>query len=162
MRCPNCDHQEDRVIDSRSTKEGRAIRRRRECIGCGQRFTTYEYVENASVVVVKRDGRREAYSREKVVGGISRACEKRPVSLVHIEGIVDKIETEMQRRAPGEVTSMFVGEKVMEALQELDQIAYVRFASVYRHFKDVNQFLDEIQTLVSTDGVLKRHAEPKL
>ena len=151
MRCPNCGHLEDRVIDSRSTKEGRAIRRRRECIGCGKRFTTYEYVENASVVVVKRDGKREPFSREKIVAGISRACEKRPISLNQIEEIVERIEGEIQRRAPGEIPSLEIGERVMEELQGLDEVAYVRFASVYRHFKDVNEFLDEIQGLVQED-----------
>jgi len=148
MRCPSCGHLEDRVIDSRSTKEGRAIRRRRECIGCGNRYTTYEYVENASVVVVKKDGKREPWSREKVIAGISRACEKRPVSLSQIEEMVDRIETEIQRQAPGEVDSKRIGELVMAELQQLDEVAYVRFASVYRHFKDVNEFLDEIQGLV--------------
>jgi transcriptional repressor NrdR len=148
MRCPKCGHLEDRVIDSRATREGRAIRRRRECIGCGSRFTTYEYVENASVAVVKRDGKREAFSREKVIAGISRACEKRPISLNQIEEIVDRMETEMQKRAPGEIPSKLIGEFVMEELQGIDEVAYVRFASVYRHFKDVNEFLDEIQGLV--------------
>ena len=148
MRCPSCGHLEDRVIDSRSTKEGRAIRRRRECIGCGHRYTTYEYVENASILVVKKDGKREPWSREKVVAGISRACEKRPISLSQIEAIVDRIENEIQRQAPGELASKSVGELVMAELRELDEVAYVRFASVYRHFKDVNEFLDEIQGLV--------------
>lgn len=148
MRCPSCGHLEDRVIDSRSTKEGRAIRRRRECIGCGHRYTTYEYVENASILVVKKDGKREPWSREKVVAGISRACEKRPISLSQIEAIVDRIENEIQRQAPGELASKAVGELVMAELRELDEVAYVRFASVYRHFKDVNEFLDEIQGLV--------------
>ena len=148
MRCPSCGHLEDRVIDSRSTKEGRAIRRRRECIGCGHRYTTYEYVENASILVVKKDGKREPWSREKVVAGISRACEKRPISLSQIEAIVDRIENEIQRQAPGELASKTVGELVMSELRELDEVAYVRFASVYRHFKDVNEFLDEIQGLV--------------
>ena len=148
MRCPSCGHLEDRVIDSRSTKEGRAIRRRRECIGCGHRYTTYEYVENASILVVKKDGKREPWSREKVVAGISRACEKRPISLSQIEAIVDRIENEIQRQAPGELGSKSVGELVMAELRELDEVAYVRFASVYRHFKDVNEFLDEIQGLV--------------
>ena len=120
MRCPKCGHLEDRVIDSRSTKEGRAIRRRRECIGCGNRFTTYEYVENASVVVVKRDGKREPFSREKIIVGISRACEKRPISLTQIEELVDRIEAEIQRQAPGEVSSRLIGERVMEELQGLD------------------------------------------
>ena len=148
MRCPSCGHLEDRVIDSRSTKEGRAIRRRRECIGCGHRYTTYEYVENASILVVKKDGKREPWSREKVVAGISRACEKRPISLSQIEAIVDRIENEIQRQAPGELASKTVGELVMAELRELDEVAYVRFASVYRHFKDVNEFLNEIQGLV--------------
>jgi transcriptional repressor NrdR len=151
MQCPNCGHLEDRVIDSRSTKEGRAIRRRRECIGCGHRFTTYEYVENASIMVVKRDGKRESYSREKVIAGISRSCEKRPVSLAQIEEIVDRVESEIQKEAPGEVPSRRIGELVMEELQQKDEVAYVRFASVYRHFKDVNEFLHEIQSLVRSD-----------
>jgi transcriptional repressor NrdR len=151
MRCPKCGHLEDRVIDSRSTREGRAIRRRRECIGCGNRYTTYEYVENASVVVVKRNGKREPFSREKIIAGISRACEKRPISLTQIEEMVDRIEVEIQRLAPGEVTSREIGERVMDELHRLDEVAYVRFASVYRHFKDVNQFLDEIQGLVQGD-----------
>lgn len=151
MRCPKCGHLEDRVIDSRSTKEGRAIRRRRECIGCGNRYTTYEYVENASMVVVKRNGKREPFSREKIIAGVSRACEKRPISLTQIEEMVDRIETEIQRQAPGEVTSREIGERVMDELHLLDEVAYVRFASVYRHFKDVNEFLDEIQGLVQGD-----------
>jgi transcriptional repressor NrdR len=158
MRCPSCGHLEDRVIDSRSTKEGRAIRRRRECIGCGHRYTTYEYVENASILVVKKDGKREPWSREKVVAGISRACEKRPISLMQIETIVDRIENEIQRQAPGELASKTVGELVMAELRELDEVAYVRFASVYRHFKDVNEFLDEIQGLVQ--GVPKPNTRP--
>jgi transcriptional repressor NrdR len=158
MRCPSCGHLEDRVIDSRSTKEGRAIRRRRECIGCGHRYTTYEYVENASILVVKKDGKREPWSREKVVAGISRACEKRPISLIQIEAIVDRIENEIQRQAPGELASKTVGELVMAELRELDEVAYVRFASVYRHFKDVNEFLDEIQGLVQ--GVPKPTTRP--
>lgn len=156
IRCPQCEHLEDRVIDSRSTREGRAIRRRRECIGCGNRYTTYEYVENASVAVVKRNGKRETFSREKVVGGISRACEKRPVSLTQIEEMADRLETEIQKLAPGEVSSQYIGEWTMNELQQLDQVAYVRFASVYRHFKDVNQFLEEIQSLVKDGAALNR------
>ena len=159
MRCPSCGHLEDRVIDSRSTKEGRAIRRRRECIGCGSRYTTYEYVENASVVVVKSDGKREAFSREKVIAGISKACEKRPISLNQIEEIVGRIETEIQRQAPGEIASKRIGELVMTELQQLDEVAYVRFASVYRHFKDVNEFLDEIQSLVQGEPKSRRTRE---
>ena len=158
MQCPQCGHLEDRVIDSRSTKEGRAIRRRRECIGCGNRFTTYEYVENASVVVVKRDGKREAFSREKVIAGIARSCEKRPISLSQIEEIVDRVESEIQREAPGEVPSRLIGELVMSELQGLDEVAYVRFASVYRHFKDVSEFLHEIRGL-GQEGPATRRKE---
>jgi transcriptional repressor NrdR len=150
MRCPKCGHLEDRVIDSRSTKEGRAIRRRRECIGCGNRYTTYEYVENASVVVVKRNGKREPFSREKIIAGISRACEKRPISLIQIEEMVDRIETEIQRQAPGEVTSREIGERVMDELHGLDEVAYVRFASVYRHFRDIGEFMTELEDLLNT------------
>ena len=149
MRCPKCGHLEDRVIDSRSTREGRAIRRRRECIGCGHRYTTYEYVENASVVVVKKDGKREPWSREKLVAGISRACEKRPISLAQIEAIVDRLETEMQRQAPGEIASKLLGEMVMAELRGLDEVAYVRFASVYRHFRDIGEFMSELEELLN-------------
>lgn len=152
IRCPQCDHLEDRVIDSRSTKEGRAIRRRRECIGCGHRFTTYEYVENASLVVVKKNGKREPYSREKVLAGLSRACEKRPVSVTQMEEIVDRLEVRLQKSAPGEIPSREIGEWIMSELQDLDEVAYVRFASVYRHFKDINQFLDEIQGLAGKEA----------
>lgn len=147
MRCPTCGHQEDRVIDSRSTREGRAIRRRRECLACQHRFTTYEYVENSALTVVKKDGRREPWNREKLISGIQRACEKRPVSAVDIEELVDRLETDLQRNGP-EVTSQQIGERIMEELQRLDEVAYVRFASVYRHFKDVNQFMEEIQGLM--------------
>lgn len=147
MRCPACGHQEDRVIDSRSTREGRAIRRRRECLACQHRFTTYEYVENSALMVVKKDGRREPFNREKLIAGIQRACEKRPVSATDIEELVERIETDLQRTGP-EVMSNQVGERVMEELQRLDEVAYVRFASVYRHFKDVNQFMEEIQGLM--------------
>lgn len=147
MRCPTCGHQEDRVIDSRSTREGRAIRRRRECLACQHRFTTYEYVENSALTVVKKDGRREPWNREKLISGIQRACEKRPVSTIDIEDLVDRLETDLQRNGQ-EVSSQQVGQRVMEELQRLDEVAYVRFASVYRHFKDVNQFMEEIQGLM--------------
>jgi transcriptional repressor NrdR len=151
MRCPVCGHQEDRVIDSRSTREGRAIRRRRECLACAHRFTTYEYVEASTLMVVKKDARREGFNRVKLINGIQRACEKRPVSATDIEELVDRIESELARLGP-EVTSSQVGERVMEELQRLDEVAYVRFASVYRHFKDVNQFMEEIQGLMKTGG----------
>jgi transcriptional repressor NrdR len=147
MRCPTCGHQEDKVIDSRSTREGRAIRRRRECLACAHRFTTYEYVEASTLTVVKKDNRREPFSREKLISGIQKACEKRPVSSADVEDLVDRIESDLQRIGP-EVTSQQVGERVMEELQRLDEVAYVRFASVYRHFKDVNQFMEEIQGLM--------------
>jgi transcriptional repressor NrdR len=143
MRCPACGHQEDRVIDSRSTREGRAIRRRRECLACSHRFTTYEYVEANTLMVVKKDSRREPFNREKLITGIQRACEKRPVSAADIEDLVDRIESELSKLGP-EVMSHQVGEQ----LQRLDEVAYVRFASVYRHFKDVNQFMEEIQGLM--------------
>ncbi len=149
MRCPSCGHQEDRVIDSRSTREGRAIRRRRECMDCAHRFTTYEYVEANTLLVVKKDSRREPWNREKLMNGLLRACEKRPVSASDIEELVDRIETDLLRTGP-EVMSHQIGEKVMEELQHLDEVAYVRFASVYRHFKDVNQFMEEIQGLMKT------------
>jgi transcriptional repressor NrdR len=151
MRCPVCGHQEDRVIDSRSTREGRAIRRRRECLACAHRFTTYEYVEASTLMVVKKDARREGFNRVKLINGIQRACEKRPVSATDIEELVDRIESELARLGP-EVTSSQVGERVMDELQRLDEVAYVRFASVYRHFKDVNQFMEEIQGLMKTGG----------
>jgi transcriptional repressor NrdR len=147
MRCPACGHQEDKVIDSRATREGRAIRRRRECLACAQRFTTYEYVEVDTLVVVKKDQRREPFNREKLVSGIQRACEKRPVSSGDIEELVDRVVSELQKTGP-EISSRQVGERVMEELQRLDEVAYVRFASVYRHFKDVNQFMEEIQGLM--------------
>ncbi len=148
MRCPACGHGEDKVIDSRSTKEGRAIRRRRECQGCGHRYTTYEYVENASFMVVKKDGKREPFNREKIFQGIAKACEKRPIAPAVLEELVDRIELDLQRSVPGEVTSRQVGERVMEELQKLDEVAYVRFASVYRHFKDLNQFLEELRSFL--------------
>ena len=151
MRCPACGHQEDRVIDSRSTREGRAIRRRRECLACAHRFTTYEYVEVTTLQVVKKDSRREEFNREKLISGIKRACEKRPVSATDIEELVDRIESDLTRQGP-EVMSRQVGERVMEELQRLDEVAYVRFASVYRHFKDVNQFMEEIQGLMKAGG----------
>ncbi|MDZ4804782.1 MAG: transcriptional regulator NrdR [Candidatus Eisenbacteria bacterium] len=147
MRCPACGHQEDRVIDSRATREGRAIRRRRECLDCTHRFTTYEYVEVDTIVVVKKDHRREAFDRKKLVSGIARASEKRPISTGDIEELVDRVETDLQKLGP-EITTRQIGERIMEELQRLDEVAYVRFASVYRHFKDVNQFMEEIQGLM--------------
>ena len=146
MRCPTCGHEEDRVIDSRATREGRAIRRRRECLACNHRFTTYEYVEVDTLVVVKKDRRREPFVRQKLISGIARACEKRPVSTADIEELVDRIESDLQRLGP-EITTQQIGERIMEELQRLDEVAYVRFASVYREFEDVDEFSQLIRDI---------------
>ena len=148
MKCPSCGHLEDKVIDSRSAKEGQAIRRRRECLQCHRRFTTYETLENTPLLVIKKDGRREPFSREKILNGILRACEKRPIPAEKIHAIVDGLEADLLRQGIDEVRSSEIGEKVMEALHTLDEVAYVRFASVYRHFKDLNQFLEELRSLL--------------
>jgi len=136
---------EDKVIDSRTSGEGVNIRRRRECIKCGRRFTTYEYVESAPMMVVKRDGTRKKFDREKIKLGIIKACEKRPISMDKIDGIIEKIEKEIQKKADKEVKSTVIGNMVMKELYELDEVAYVRFASVYRRFKDVSYFMKELQ-----------------
>ncbi len=148
MKCPSCGHSDDKVIDSRSARDGRAIRRRRECLGCGSRFTTYEYVEAESLLVVKRDGRREPFSRQKLSSGVSKACGKRPIPAEAVENLVDAVTSDLQRSAQNEITSRKIGEKVMEELARLDEVAYVRFASVYRRFKDITEFLEELQTLL--------------
>jgi transcriptional repressor NrdR len=149
MRCPFCGHDEDKVIDSRPSEEGSAIRRRRECISCGSRFTTYEKVENLPLLVVKKDGSREPFFRDKLISGIIKSCEKRPVSTAQIEAMVDSIEMSVQNSLKREVTSREIGEMVMERLKCLDEVAYVRFASVYRQFKDVNSFLSELNQMLS-------------
>jgi len=148
MRCPKCGSAEDKVLDSRSARDGDAIRRRRACLACGQRFTTYEEVVRDAVRVVKRDGRREDLSRLKLMSGIMRACEKRPVSPVQIEAIVDEIIEEVEQSDETEVDTREIGQRVMERLQKLDEVAYVRFASVYRRFADVNQFLNAVKDIV--------------
>jgi transcriptional repressor NrdR len=148
MRCPVCGHEEDRVVDSRSTKDNAAVRRRRECLECGHRFTTYEYVEHRPVMVVKKDGRRERYSREKILNGLMRACEKRPVPMDTLERLVDEVERATLDGANNEVPSRQIGNEIMKRLAEIDQVAYVRFASVYREFKDVSQFLGELRNLL--------------
>ena len=148
MKCPSCGHLEDKVIDSRSAKEGQAIRRRRECLACHRRFTTYETVETAPLLVIKKDGRREPFSREKILNGLLRACEKRPVPAERIHAIVDGLEAELMQKGQDEVQSSEIGERVMAELHQLDEVAYVRFASVYRHFKDLNQFLEELRSLL--------------
>jgi transcriptional repressor NrdR len=153
MRCPKCANLEDKVIDSRSARSGAVIRRRRVCLGCGHRFTTYEEIVRARLRVVKNDGRHEDLSREKLVSGIDRACQKRPVSVETVEGVVDAIIDDLERDYEREVPSQAIGQKVMEHLERLDEVAYVRFASVYRRFKDVNQFMSAIQGLVGKEDV---------
>lgn len=148
MKCPFCGHKEDKVIDSRSSEEGRSIRRRRECLKCRRRFTTYENIEEATLMVIKKDGRREPFDRKKLLAGITKACEKRPVSTQQLEGLLDKIEYTLQSKFEKEVESPAIGELVMELLYELDEVAYVRFASVYRQFKDINQFMKELKGLL--------------
>ncbi len=148
MRCLFCGHMESKVIDSRSTEEGNTIRRRRECLECGKRFTTYEKIETIPMIVIKKDGVRETFDREKVLNGILRACEKRPVSLGDIEKVIDDIESKLYNMLEREVTSERIGEMVMERLKDLDDIAYVRFASVYRQFKDINSFMDELAKII--------------
>jgi transcriptional repressor NrdR len=152
MKCPFCGHEEDRVVDSRSSREGKAIRRRRECLACNERFTTYEYVEQIPLMVVKRDGSREPYDRQKLLGGIVTACKKRPVTMEAMEAAVNEIEKNLEDLEVREVKSIVLGEKVMERLKGLDNIAYVRFASVYRKFKDTTEFLDEIHELFDSQG----------
>jgi len=149
MKCPYCGHNQDKVIDSRETQEATAIRRRRECLLCNKRFTTYEYIEKTPIMVIKKDGRRESFNRQKILSGILKACEKRPISIEQLEKLVDEIELEIQKKFDQEVESRFIGEIVMEKLKNLDEVAYVRFASVYRHFKDINQFLRELRDLLS-------------
>ena len=139
---------ESKVIDSRSTEEGTTIRRRRECLECGKRFTTYEKIETIPMIVIKKDGLRETFDREKVLNGILRACEKRPVTLSDIEKLIDDIESKLYNMLEREVTSERIGEMVMERLKDLDDIAYVRFASVYRQFKDINSFMDELAKII--------------
>jgi transcriptional repressor NrdR len=148
MRCPFCAHMEDRVVDSRLAQEGRAVRRRRECLACRERYTTYEYIERIDLVVVKNDLRREPYNRNKLVTGIRVACSKRPIAESRIEALVTEIENELYERARGgEVSSKIVGELVMEKLRDLDDVAYVRFASVYRKFQDRREFVEELKRL---------------
>ena len=149
MRCPYCGYSESKVIDSRPADEGASIRRRRECLSCGKRFTTYETVESLPMVVVKKDGSRQSFERRKVLGGMIRACEKRPVSLGALETIADEIEQDLQNSMEREVSTEDIGEKVMDRLRSVDQVAYVRFASVYRQFKDIDTFMAELNKLLS-------------
>ena len=148
MRCPFCDNEDTKVIDSRPIDDGKAIRRRRECEKCVKRFTTYEKVETTIIMIIKKDGSRQAFDRDKLMNGSIKACEKRPVALADIERVVDSIERGLNNMMEKEVKSTFLGELVMEQLKDLDEVAYVRFASVYRSFKDVNTFIKEIEALV--------------
>lgn len=148
MKCPYCGFEESKVIDSRPTDEGERIRRRRECMSCGKRFTTYEIIESVPIVVVKKDKSREVFDRDKLFNGMMRACEKRPVSVDVIEKAIDEIEAELQNSLDREVTSVKIGEYVMDKLKDIDEVAYVRFASVYRQFKDINTFMSELKKLL--------------
>ena len=147
MKCPFCGNLEDKVIDSRTSREGNAIRRRRECLKCSKRFTSYERVEDIIPMVVKKDGRREPFERSKVLTGLKKACEKRPIGMETLEGITDTIEKKLIGLGVKEIQSTWVGEEVMSSLKELDKVAYVRFASVYRQFKDINELMNEVKNL---------------
>jgi transcriptional repressor NrdR len=147
MRCPKCGCQEDKVIDSRASREGATIRRRRECTGCGHRFTTYEEVEREGLLVLKRDGRHEEFSREKLLSGVKKACQKRPVSLKAMEDLVDHIVATVTAKFEGEVPADFVGTMVMDGLRGIDEVAYVRFASVYRRFQEATDFVQAVRNL---------------
>ena len=148
MKCPYCGYEESKVIDSRPTDEGERIRRRRECIKCGKRFTTYEVIESVPILVVKKDKSREVFDRNKLLGGMMRACEKRQVSMDTLERAGDDIEANLQNSLDREVSSMHIGELAMQKLKDIDEVAYVRFASVYRQFKDINAFMDELSQLL--------------
>jgi transcriptional repressor NrdR len=154
MRCPFCTRFNDKVIDSRTAREGEVIRRRRECLECKRRFTTYERIEENLPVLVKKDNRRENFDRTKVMAGLKKACEKRPISSAALEASVDRIEKRLQEYGESEVPARIVGEEVMRELHQLDQVAYVRFASVYREFKDIDQFMETIKTLAQDRGKL--------
>ena len=149
MKCPFCGHQEDKVVDSRASSDGAAVRRRRECLGCGKRFTTYEHVEEQPLMVIKKDGRREPFDRHKLLAGLVKACEKRPVGMDDLERLIDELERELSQQFEREVPSREIGERVMKKLHAIDPVAYVRFASVYREFKDVEQFMRELKDLLA-------------
>ncbi len=150
MKCPYCGHLGDKVVDSRESKEGEVIRRRRECLECSRRFTSYERIDEIPYMVVKKDGRRERFERQKLIAGLLKACEKRPVSVAQVEGVADKIEATLQERPEKEIATAEIGQAVMEELKRLDKVAYVRFASVYRHFRDIGEFMNELKDLLNT------------
>lgn len=149
MKCPYCGHKKDKVVDSRESRDGEAIRRRRECLKCARRFTTYEQVEHALPMVIKKDGRRESFDRNKILSGLTKACEKRPISVEKLYEVIDDIEKQLYSRMEKEVASNIIGEMLMEKLARLDEVAYVRFASVYRQFKDINAFTKELQKFLT-------------
>jgi transcriptional repressor NrdR len=149
MKCPFCAHLGDKVVDSRESKEGEVIRRRRECLDCGRRFTSYERIDEIPYMVVKKDGSRERFERQKLIGGLLKACEKRPVSVAALEKVADRVESALQDRLEKEITTEEIGAFVMNELRRLDKVAYVRFASVYRHFRDINEFMTELKDLLN-------------
>jgi transcriptional repressor NrdR len=151
MKCPFCNYEESKVIDSRPTDEGQRIRRRRECLECGKRFTTYEIIESLPIIVIKKDKSRESFNRDKLMTGLLRACEKRPVSIDQLDNMIDEIEVIIQNSLDREVSSEKIGELVMDKLKNIDEVAYVRFASVYRQFKDINTFMNELNKLLGKD-----------
>jgi len=151
MKCPFCGHLGDKVVDSRESKEGEVIRRRRECLDCGRRFTSYERIDEIAYMVIKKDGTRERFERQKVIAGLLKACEKRPVSVAAVEAVADRVEAVLQDRPEKEMSTEEVGALVMEELRQLDKVAYVRFASVYRQFKDVGAFMSELKDLMNRD-----------
>ncbi len=161
MKCPFCDSPDTKVIDSRPTEEGHAIRRRRGCDKCNRRFTTYEKVEETILMVVKKDGRREAFDRSKILNGIIKACEKRPVSMAQMEGIVNEIERTISNSMEKEVESYDIGEMIMNQIKDIDEVAYVRFASVYRQFTDVNTFVKEIEKLIGPSTTSSKKKKEK-
>ncbi len=149
MKCPFCSHLGDKVVDSRESREGEVIRRRRECLECGRRFTSYERIDEIAYMVIKKDGTRERFERQKLIAGLLKACEKRPVSVAAVEGVADRIEAMLQDRPDKEMSTAEVGGVVMDELKRLDKVAYVRFASVYRHFRDIGEFMSELKDLLN-------------
>ena len=149
MKCPFCGHLGDKVVDSRESREGDVIRRRRECLECARRFTSYERVDEIPYMVVKKDGRRERFERQKLIAGLLKACEKRPVSVAALESVADRVESTLQERTEKEITTNEIGSIVMQDLKRLDKVAYVRFASVYRHFRDIGEFMTELKDLLN-------------
>jgi transcriptional repressor NrdR len=150
VKCPYCGHLGDKVVDSRESKEGEAIRRRRECLDCGRRFTSYERIDEIPYMVIKKDGSRERFERQKLIAGLLKACEKRPVSVAQVEAVADRVEASLQERPEKEIATVEIGQAVMEDLKRLDKVAYVRFASVYRHFRDIGEFMNELKDLLNT------------